>query len=52
MIAQTLLTLRVQEGGEDSLVYTFRSVREAADMILFLQDFFPDARFVVEPARH
>lgn len=47
-----LLTLRVQEDGADSLVYTFRTIAEAAEMIDFLRDFLPRARFVIEPARH
>ncbi|MBF9029966.1 hypothetical protein HKCCE3408_06140 [Rhodobacterales bacterium HKCCE3408] len=44
--------LRVSEGAEDILVYTFRSAREAGDMIGFLTEFLPEAKFLVQPLRH
>ena len=47
-----MVQLRVQTGGEDILVYSMRSVAEAADMVLFLRDFLPEARFVLEPLLH
>lgn len=47
-----LVELRVREEGEDILVYTFRSLVEAAEMISFLSDFLPRAQFVVQPCRH
>lgn len=47
-----LLELRVQQDGVDSLVYAFRTIAEAAEMMAFLRDFFPAATFVLQPARH
>jgi hypothetical protein len=47
-----LLELRVHERGEDQLIYTFRSVRDASEMAAFLREFFPDADFVLMPVRH
>ena len=44
--------MRVQEGGEDVLVYSFARLSEAAEMFAFLHDFFPDAKFVIQPQRH
>lgn len=44
--------LRVSEGGRDILVYTLKSVGEAAEMIRFLADFLPRAEFVIQPLRH
>lgn len=47
-----LCELRVREGRADSLVYVFRSVREATAMVRFLEDFMPGAEFVIQPVRH
>jgi hypothetical protein len=47
-----LMELRVQEHGVDQLVYTFRSVEDASEMVAFLKDFFPEAAFVLAPVRH
>jgi hypothetical protein len=44
--------LRVREGGEDVLVYTFETAALAAEMIRFLSGFFPRAEFLVQPLRH
>ncbi len=44
--------LRVNQDGETLLVYVFKAVSEAAEMFVFLRDFFPDASFVVQPVRH
>ncbi|ETX15949.1 hypothetical protein OCH239_11925 [Roseivivax halodurans JCM 10272] len=44
--------LRVREGRADSLVYVFRSVKEATAMVRFLSDFLPGAEFVIQPVRH
>lgn len=44
--------LRVQEDGEDVLVYAFPGIGEAAEMFEFLRDFFPGARFVIQPLTH
>jgi len=51
-IVPELLELRVQEDGSDTLIYTFRSVTDAAEMVAFLKDFFPKADFVLGPVRH
>lgn len=44
--------LRVAENGTDILVYTFRTVQAAAEMIHFLEDMLPGASFTVQPLRH
>lgn len=49
---QRSVELRVQEDGADVLVYVFRTIGEAADMFEYLRDFFPTARFVIQPLRH
>ena len=46
------IELRVSEAGEDILVYNFQTPAEAGEMIHFLSDFFPSARFTVQPLRH
>lgn len=51
-VAHRGVELRVQEHGEDVLVYTFGAVAEAAEMFEFLRDFFPGARFVIQPLTH
>lgn len=48
----SLIELRVQNPGEDVLVYVFREIREASEMIEFLSYFWPSAEFLVQPARH
>ncbi|MEM8869590.1 MAG: hypothetical protein AAGA19_03120 [Pseudomonadota bacterium] len=47
-----LVELRVQDGGKDELVYQFRSLDEATAQILYLREFFPGARFLIQPLRH
>jgi hypothetical protein len=47
-----MVRMTVEESGEAILVYTMRSVSDAAEMMLFLRDFLPGARFVLEPVRH
>ncbi|MEO0917117.1 MAG: hypothetical protein AAFY31_09070 [Pseudomonadota bacterium] len=44
--------LRVDQNGETLLVYAFKAVSEAAEMFEFLREFFPDARFVIQPLAH
>lgn len=44
--------LRVRDADAEILVYTFRQVSEAAEMIRFLSEFLPEARFVLQPIRH
>ena len=44
--------LRVDQNGETLLVYVFKAVSEAAEMFVFLKDFFPEARFIVQPVTH
>lgn len=44
--------LKVREDGADTLVYTFKTVSEAGEMINFLTDFFPAATFIVQPLTH
>lgn len=43
---------RVQQNGEDVLIYTFKAIDEAAEMFDFLRGFFPDARFIIQPVLH
>jgi len=47
-----MVELRVAEDGRDLLIYTFRGAAEAAEMMRFLADFLPDARFIIQPVRH
>ena len=44
--------LRVKEGSEDILVYTFGSAKEAGEMIAFLTEFLPGVRYLVQPLTH
>ena len=44
--------MRVEEAGEVVLRYIFRSIDEADEMFAFLKDFFPQATFLINPARH
>lgn len=44
--------LRVRENGQDILVYSFKSVTAAADMVHFLSDMMPGASYTVQPVRH
>ena len=44
--------LRVHQDGEDILIYSFKAIDEAAEMFDFLRDFFPDAKFVIQPLMH
>ena len=47
-----MVELRVRVDGEELLFYTFRSVSEAAELIQFLSDFFPNGQFLVQPRSH
>ncbi len=47
-----LVELRVRDEGEEILVYTFRAIADAAEMIHFLSGFLPRAQFVLQPAPH
>jgi len=47
-----MVEMRVRLQGEDTLVYTCRSVPEAAEMMCFLREFFPSAQFLVQPLVH
>lgn len=47
-----LIELRVTDGGEDVLIYTFRRMADAAEMMGFLAEFMPDAKFLIQPIRH
>lgn len=44
--------MHVQDGGETRLAYTFRTIGEAAEMMAYLKDFFPEGRFIIQPLRH
>ncbi len=41
--------LRVQDEGEDILIYALKGIDEAAEMFNFLKGFFPGAKFVIQP---
>jgi hypothetical protein len=47
-----MVQMRVEEAGEAILVYTLPSVGEAAEMMVFLREFLPSARFVLQPLPH
>jgi hypothetical protein len=44
--------LRVRENGKDVLVYNFKSIAGAAEMMHFLSDMMPGVSYVVQPLRH
>ena len=44
--------LRVAQAGEEILIYTFKSVSEAIDMLQFLDGMIVDPAFTVQPLRH
>ena len=47
--ASSAVELRVQEGDCDVLVYSYMTLTDASEMYAFLKDFFPEARFVIQP---
>lgn len=47
-----MVEMRVEDGGEEILHYTFKSLKEASDMLAFLREFFPDGTFLIQPLRH
>ena len=49
---QESVELRVNDGNKDILVYAFKSAKEAGEMISFLEEFLPGAKFLVQPLRH
>lgn len=51
-LGRRAVELRVQENGEDVLVYAFKAIDEAAEMFNFLRDFFPGAKFIIQPLMH
>ena len=46
------IELRVRDGGEEILVYSFPSIDEAAEMFEFLRGFLPEASFLIQPQPH
>jgi hypothetical protein len=44
--------LRVRENGKDVLVYTFKSIESAAEMMHFLSGMMPEVSYLVQPLRH
>lgn len=44
--------LRVSEESQEILVYTFKTAKEAGEMVRFLTEFLPKARFLVQPLTH
>ena len=51
-LRQCAVELRVQQDGGDVLVYAFQAINEAAEMFEFLREFFPGAKFVIQPLLH
>jgi len=51
-MAVGMVELRVRDGGEDVLQYSFKTIKEASEMLAFLKDFFPAGTFVIQPLRH
>ena len=47
-----LVELHVRENGKDVLVYTFKTIGAAAEMMHFLSDMMPEMSYVVQPLRH
>ena len=42
----------VELNGREELRYHFDTIAEAMETLEFLRDFFPQGRFVIEPALH
>ena len=47
-----MIELRVSEDGQEILIYTFREIAAAVEMMGFLSEFLPEARFVIQPVPH
>jgi hypothetical protein len=47
-----MVELRVAEEGQEILIYRFGKIVDAAEMMRFLAEFLPDARFVIQPLPH
>lgn len=47
-----MVQMRVEDGDDTVLEYTFATLREASEMLSFLKDFFPSATFLIQPVRH
>lgn len=47
-----MVEMRVEDGGEEVLRYSFKTLQEASEMLDFLKDFFPSGTFVIQPMRH
>ena len=47
-----MVELRVADDGMEVLVYSFGRISEAVEMMSFLSDFLPQARFLIQPVRH
>lgn len=47
-----MIELRVAEDGREILIYTFREIAAAVEMMGFLSEFLPEARFVIQPVPH
>lgn len=47
-----MIELRVAEDGKDILIYKFRGIAGAVEMMDFLSGFLPEARFVIQPVPH
>lgn len=51
-MASGMVELRVEDGGEEVLRYSFGTIGEASEMLAFLKDFFPSGTFLIHPLRH
>lgn len=51
-MALGMVEMRVEDGGEEILRYSFKTIGEAAEMLSFLKDFFPAGTFLIHPVRH
>lgn len=47
-----MIELRVAEDGREILIYKFREIAAAVEMMDFLSGFLPEARFVIQPLPH
>jgi len=47
-----MVELRVEDGGEEVLRYSFGTIAEASEMLDYLKDFFPAGTFLIHPLRH
>lgn len=46
------IEMQVIDDGVLALHYSFNTIAEAAEIIDFIKEFFPKAKFVIQPLKH